>query len=162
MRSIVILACTLAGLTVLPSHAFAQVNPLILGVWKLNLAKSVYQLGPPPSAQTQVFEPSGDGVKVSVETTVGDGGPIAYRYTANLDGREYPMEGDLTPNGAETIALMGIDAFTTDATFSKAGEVVLTTRIQMSIDGRVLTLTSKGTNRNEQPTHSVTVFDKQP
>ena len=71
------------------------------------------------------------------------------------------MDGDLTPNGAETIALTRLDAHTVAATLRRTGEVVLTIRIATSSDGRVLTLTSTGTNRNEQPTDSVTVFDKQ-
>jgi hypothetical protein len=152
----------LTALVVAPAPpVLAQMNPLAFGTWTLNLAKSVYTLGPPPKAQTQVYQPSGTGVSVSVETITGDGGRIAYGYTANVDGRPYPIEGALTPNGAGTVALATIDAFTTEAILRLADEVVLTIRIQVSRDGRVLTLTSKGTNRNEQPTHSVAVFDKQ-
>lgn len=161
MRFSVFVVCALAFFTVGPNAGFAQVDPVAFGTWKLNLARSVFSLGPPPVAQTQVWEPLGEGVKVSVETVAGPGVRIEYGYTANVDGQEYPMAGDLTPNGAETIALTRLDAHTMDATLRRTGEVVLTTRIAISSDGRVLTLTSKGTNRNEQPTDSVTVFDKQ-
>jgi hypothetical protein len=143
-----------------PCHGFAQVNPLIFGGWRLNLAKSVYSLGPPPTAQTQKYEPSDDGMKVAVETIAGNGVRIAYGYTANLDGKQYPMSGEFTPNGADTIAIVGIDAFTTEAILRRAGEVVLTTRSVISKDGKVLTLTSRGTNLSERPTNSVTVLDK--
>lgn len=160
MRSIVFVVCALTFLAVCPSTGFAQVDPVTFGTWKLNVAKSVFSLGPPPAAQTQVWERSGEGVKVSVETVTGPGSRIEYGYTANVDGQEYPMDGDLTPNGAETIALTRLDAHTIAATLRRTGEVVLTIRIATSSDGRVLTLTSTGTNRNEQPTDSVTVFDK--
>ena len=152
--------CTAVFVAAFPRPGFAQVNPLIFGTWKLNLAKSVYSLGPPPKAQTQKYEPSGEGINVTVETLAGNGFKIAYRYSANLDGREYPMSGELTPNGADTIAINRIDAFTIEAILRRAGDVVLTTRTVMSRDGKVLTHTSKGTNVKEQPTDSVTVFDK--
>jgi hypothetical protein len=150
-----------AFVTGLPQPGITQVNPSTFGTWQLNLTKSVFMLGPPPVAQTQVWRPSGEGMTVSVETLASPGVRIEYGYTANVDGEEYPIEGELTPNGAETIAIERIDALTTVATLRQTGEVVLTIRIQISSDGRILTLTSKGTNRNEQPTHSVAVFDKQ-
>lgn len=162
MRSSVLsVVCALTYLTASPSCVFAQVDPTAFGIWKLNLAKSVFRLGPPPMDQTQAWEPSGEGVRVSVETVTGPGSRILYFYTANVDGHDYPMDGDLTPNGAETIALTRLDPHAILATLKRTGEVVLTIHIALSADGRVLTLTSTGTNRNEQPTNSVTVFDKQ-
>lgn len=143
-----------------PHSGLAQVNPLRFGTWNLNLAKSEYSLGPPPRSQTQTYEPSGDGMKVTVETIAGNGARIVYGYTANLDGKEYPVTGGLTPNGADTIAVNELDAFTIEATLRKAGEVVLTTTSVISKDGKMLTLRSRGTNVSEQPTNSVTVFDK--
>ncbi|PYR38384.1 MAG: hypothetical protein DMF90_03475 [Acidobacteria bacterium] len=138
-----------------------SVNPLLFAAWKLNLARSVYELGPPPKAQTQKYEPFGDGMRVAVETISGNGARIAYGYAVKLDGMEYPMEGERTPNGAETITVRSVDAFTTEATLRRGGEIVLRIRSVLSRDGKVLTLTSKGTNLNELPTNSVTVFDRQ-
>ena len=143
-----------------PRSGLSQVNSLLFGTWKLNLAKSVYQLGPPPTAQTQTYEPSGGGMKVSVETIAGNGARITYGYVAELDGKPYVMHGELTPNGAETIAIHNIDAFRSEAILRRGGEVVLTIRSVISQDGKTLTLTSRGTNLREQPTNSVTVFDK--
>jgi hypothetical protein len=161
MRALTTALCAAALVAASPHTGLAQVNPSTFGTWQLNLAQSVFMLGPPPMAQTQVWEPAGEGVTVSVETVPVAGVRIAYGYTANVDGVEYPIEGDLTPNGAETIALESIDAQTTVARLRRTGEVVLTTRIRISSDGRTLTLTSSGTNRNEQPTHSVMTFDRQ-
>jgi hypothetical protein len=137
-----------------PSLGFAQskVNPAIFGTWKLNLAKSVYQLGPPPKTQRQVYEPFGDGLRVSVETITDNGARIAYGYAASLDGQEHPITGELTPNGATTIALRVRDSFIIEATLRRGADVVLTTRIVLSQDGTMLTITSKGTNLKELPT----------
>ena len=39
-----------------------------VGTWKLNVAKSKYNPGPPPKSQTYQFEPSGaNGVKFTAE-----------------------------------------------------------------------------------------------
>jgi hypothetical protein len=146
---------------VLVPQVSAEVNPLLFGTWKLNLARSVYELGPPPKAQTQKYEPSEDGMRVAVETISGNGARITYGYAVKLDGQQYPMEGERTPNGADTIAVRTIDPFTTEATLRRSGEVVLTIRSVLARDGKVLTLTSKGTNANELPTNSITVFDRQ-
>ena len=154
-------AFLLVVVLVLVPRVGAEVNPLLFGTWKLNLARSVYELGPPPKAQTQSYEPSDGGMRVAVETISGNGARIAYGYAVKLDGMEYPVEGERTPNGADTIAVRSIDQFTTEATLRRSGEVVLTIRSVLSRDGKVLTLTSKGTNANELPTNSITVFDRQ-
>jgi hypothetical protein len=160
LRPALLFVFALAIQNAAPDRANTSVNPFLFGTWTLNVERSVYQLGPSPRTQTQIYEPSGDGLKVAVETITGDGGRITYGYTARLDGREYPMEGDLTPNGAETIAIRRIDSLTTQAILRRRGEVVLTIRSVLSPDGKLLTLTSKGTNTSELPTNSVTVFDK--
>ena len=54
---------------------FAQTDPFI-GTWKLNLAKSKYSPGPPPKSQTATYDAAGDGVKVTVKGTNGQGQPI--------------------------------------------------------------------------------------
>jgi hypothetical protein len=160
LRPALMFVVALSSQSAAQDPANTSVNPLLFGRWTLNVERSVYQLGPPPRSQTQVYEPSGDGMKVAIETITGDGGRIGYGYTARLDGREYPVEGELTPNGADTIAIRRIDALTIQAILRRRGEVVLTTRSVLSSDGKLLTLTSKGTNTSELPTNSVTVFDK--
>jgi len=151
----------LAAVLLLSQVVPPSVNPLLFGSWTLNLAKSVYELGPPPKSQTWKYEPFGDGMRVAVETISGNGARIAYGYAVKLDGREYPIEGERTPNGADTISVLSVDALTTDATLRRGGEIVLKIRSVLSRDGKVLTLTSKGTNLNELPTNSVTVFGRQ-
>jgi hypothetical protein len=43
----------------------------------------------------------------------------------------------------------------------KSGKVVLTTRSVVSKDGKIRTVTGKGTNANGQATSNVTVYEKQ-
>ena len=152
--TVLVLAAVASGLLL------AQSNPAI-GTWKLNVAKSKYSPGPPPKSQTSTIEAAGNGVKVTTEGVAGDGSKIAYSYTANYDGKDYPVTGTGTPSGEDTIALKRVDANTFTSTGKKAGKVVTTNRTVYSQDGKSRTITVKGTNASGQPTNTVAVYDKQ-
>ena len=159
MKKISVFA-TLVVLAVLASGILlAQSNPFI-GTWKQNTAKSKYSPGPAPQSQTQTAEAQGSGVKVSTEGTAADGSRLAWSYTANFDGKDSPISG-MGPNGADTIALKRINPNTAEASLKKAGTVVLTGRQVVSKDGKVMTVTVKGTDANGKAVSRVIVFDKQ-
>jgi hypothetical protein len=74
-------------------------NPAI-GTWKLNLAQSKYDPGPPPKSQTHVVEPFGaNGIKLTAEGVAADGSRVAYSYTSNNDGKDNPYVGVGAPAG---------------------------------------------------------------
>jgi hypothetical protein len=146
---------------VLPRQATAQVNPQRFGTWKLDVAKSKYSPGPPPKAQTRKEEPSGDGIKVTVEGIAGNGSKIAYSYIAKYDSRDYAQKGIGMPNGSDTIALKRVDDQTIELILKRKGKVVQNTKSVLSSDGRTLTFTSSGTNPAGQPTNVVSVWSKQ-
>jgi len=50
------LLVVIAFVALLPHPAFAQIDPRILGTWKLNLAKSTCEPGPPPASLTVTRE----------------------------------------------------------------------------------------------------------
>jgi hypothetical protein len=150
--TIVVLATLLSGVLL------AQGDPFV-GTWKLNTAKSIYSPGPGPRSLTRTFEAQGNGVKASTEGTAADGSHIAYSYTENYDGKDNPISGTGAP--ADTIALKRINPNTIEVTEKKAGKVLVTRRIVVSKDGKVLTATGKGTNANGQSASNVTVWDKQ-
>lgn len=144
-----------------PHAGFAQSDPRI-GTWKLNLAKSKYDPGPPPKSQTTKFEAAANGaVKDITEGIAADGSRVAYSWTAKNDGKDYPEIGVGTPNGADTIAIKRIDEYTFESIQKKAGKVVLTNRTVYSKDGKLRTITGKGTNTSGQPTNNVVVYDRQ-
>jgi len=145
----------------LPDAWFAPSNPRF-GIWTLNAAKSSDTSKPLPTRQTQTDEPSGDEVTSTIEGSAGDGSRISYTFTASYyDGKDNHMIGVGIPNGADTLALKGIDDHTFETTLKRAGKVVLTTRQVISQDGMMLTVTTKGTSQGGQPTSSVLVYDKQ-
>jgi hypothetical protein len=143
-----------------PGVLRAQSNPLA-GTWKLNTAKSKYSPGPAPQSQTRTVEADGNGVKVSIEGTAADGSHIAYGYAAKFDGKDNAFSGTGVPGGADTTSLKRIDTNTYEATNKKAGKVLSTVRSAVSKDGKVLTVTVKGTNADGQPVSNVLIYDKQ-
>ena len=138
----------------------AQSNPA-LGTWKLNVAKSKYVGTPAPKSNTTTITAQGDGVKVSVEGVAGDGSRIAYSYMTNLDGKDSAISGVGAPGGEDTIAVKRVDANTTTSTAKKAGKVTATTRTVISKDGKVRTVTAKGTDDQGKPLSVAAVYDKQ-
>ena len=134
--------------------AFAQA----VGTWKLNLAKSKYQQGLAPKSTTLVYEAAGQGIKVTVDTVPADGAPIHYAYTANYDGKDNPVVGN--PD-ADMAARTRVNATTTKLVNKKGGKVMSTVTIVTSGDGKMLTITTEGTNAKGQKVDSVAVYDKQ-
>jgi len=147
------------GLAVLAVSAglWAGDAPFI-GTWKLNLAKSKYTPGPPPKSQVIKFEPNGDGVKSTTEMVDANSNKFTATYTAYYDGKDYSFVG--LPDYDST-ALTRIDTNAADFINKKAGKVVRTGRRELSKDGKVLTITSRGTNAKGQPFTNVAVYDKQ-
>jgi deoxyribose-phosphate aldolase len=77
------------------------------------------------------------------------------------DGKDSAVSGTGFPNGADTIAVKRIDANTSTATGKKAGKVVYTRRLVVSKDGKIMTITAKGTDEQGHLTSSTSVWDKQ-
>src|SRR5262245_13998650 len=100
----------------IPQIVVAQDSNPRTGNWKLNLAKSTYSPGPPPRSPKRKDEQSRDSIKTTVEGITADATRIAYSYTANYDGKDYPMTETGAPNGADMIAIKRIDDYTTEAT----------------------------------------------
>lgn len=132
-------------------------NPRV-GSWQLNVAKSKYSPGPAPKSQTLKIEASGEGEKVTSEITTAAGARTVTQYTANYDGKDYPLTGsDLS----DTVTLKRIDARTSERTDKKGGKVMQTFRRVVSRDGKTMTVTIKGTNAQGQTVSNVVVFEKQ-
>ena len=143
-----------ALVVVLGSTALAQA----VGAWKLNLAKSKYQQGQAPKSTTLVYEAAGAGIKVTVDTAPAAGAPIHYAFTANYDGKDVPVIGN--PN-ADMAARTRVNATTTKLVNKKGGKILSTLTLVVSADGKMLTITTTGTDAQGQNIDSVAVYDKQ-
>jgi hypothetical protein len=136
----------------------AQTSDPRIGTWKLNVAKSKYSPGPAPQSLTVKVEPSGQGEKVTTEFVNADGTRTTTEYTANFDGKDYPLTGSQI---ADTVSLKRSNARTTVRTDKKGGKVAQTLRRIVSNDGKTMTVTTKGTNAQGQTVNNVAVFEKQ-
>jgi hypothetical protein len=145
-------------LLALSSILVAQTDPT-LGTWRLNVAKSKYSPGPAAVSETRIYEVApGGGVKATFNRVEAGGMKRTITYTAMYDGKDYPYMG--SPD-ADMISLKRIDANTIEAVQKKNGKVSLTTRAVISPDGKTRTLTTTGTNAQEQKINNVLVFDRQ-
>ena len=89
----------------------------IMGVWQADLKRSRFS-GDAPQAHSRKYEPAGEGYKLSVEGLSAKGKRISWEYTANYDGKDYPVKGSPT---VDTISLTQVDDRTTLGIFKKGG-----------------------------------------
>jgi hypothetical protein len=137
------------------SVLLAQSNPFV-GTWKLNLASSKYNPGPPPQSQTRTWDASG---MVKVDGIGASGKPFSYGYSIKGDGKDYPTVGAI-PNKADMISTKKIDANTYEAKFTTAGKQVETTTFTVSNGGKTLTIHAKG-SADAGFVENLQVLDKQ-
>jgi hypothetical protein len=140
------------------SSVSAQSKNPGMGTWKLNIAKSKFNPGPAPKSLIVKFEPAGKGVKLTTEGIGADGKPTATEYTANYDGKDYPLKGSAL---ADTVSLKRPDALTTLRTDKKDGKVVVTYKRVVAKDGKTFTVAIKGVNPKGEPFNNTLVFEKQ-
>jgi hypothetical protein len=99
----------------------------------------------------------GEGEKVTSESVFATGAKTVSVYTANYDGKPYPITGSET---ADTVMLKRVDANTSERTDSKGGKAVQTLVRVVSKDGKTMTVTVKGSNAQGQAVNNVVVFEK--
>jgi hypothetical protein len=143
---------------VLRGTALAQSDPFI-GTWRLNLAKSKYDPGPPPMSVTLVREPwETDGIKEVATVVLADGTRSTSEVSAHFDGKDYRFT---THPTLDTAALKRVNANTISFTGKKGGKVVGTRKLVVSKNGKMTTETWTVMNAKGQTLHAVAVFDKQ-
>jgi hypothetical protein len=129
-----------------------------LGTWKLNVAKSKFNPGPAPKDATITFEQSGKGVKSMQQMTNAKGEKISGSYTAEYNGKDYPITG--SPS-ADTVALKFAGGNTVQRVDKKGGKVVSTFMRSVAADGKTMTVTQKGTTPDGKPVDHTMIFEKQ-
>jgi hypothetical protein len=132
-------------------------NPIV-GTWTLNLAKSKFNPGPAPKSQTRTYAQTAQGTALTFNGVAADGSAVSGQSTFKYDGKDYPITG--SPD-FDTLSLKRINGSTVKSTQKKAGKVVGTTTRTISAHGKVLTLSSKGTDAKGMSYDNVLVFDKQ-
>ena len=130
----------------------------IMGTWKLNLAKSKFDPGPPPKSVIRKHEPHSNGIKVTTDTFEANGEHSHWELTAAFDGKYYPITGSAQ---RDEVAFKRIDAYTVESTNKDKGKGTTRGIWRVSKDGKTLTATVEGTFSQGQRVNMVRVFDKQ-
>ncbi len=116
-----------------------DVSPLV-GTWRLNVARSIFASG--PSAYSRVtcrIERWRDGLRVVYDMVGVRGGVTHWEWTGRMDGKDYALEG---VEEVVTNAYSRIDDRTFSIVTKLDGRPTTTTRIFISSDGKVMTVTS--------------------
>jgi hypothetical protein len=159
MKRIVWLVALLVA-AVFAYSAVAQDNPF-LGTWKLNVAKSKFEGAPAPKSLTRTITADGSGAKYSFEGVSADGKPFAYSFSSNYDGKDSAITGTGAPYGADSITLKHISPSKTEGTLKKGGKEVAKVTAEVSKDGKVATIRSKGKGTDGKEVATDSVYDKQ-
>jgi hypothetical protein len=122
------------------------------GTWKLNVAKSKFNPGPPPQSVTVTSTPDGT---FSVEEVDGQGKPVKFSHPWS-GGKEVPV------NGIENATwISNVRSRTIDDTMKVGGKTVEKVHVVLSPDGKTVTATIDETDPNGQRVHNVEVYEKQ-
>ena len=151
-------AALVLSLACLAPAGHAQPKDPAIGSWKLNPEKSKYNPGPPPKALATRFEAAGKGIKNTTDFTNAEGKAFTIVYTAEADGKDYPLAGSAT---ATAVSLKRLADGSVERTDKKDGQVVQTLVRKVSSDGKTLTVTQKGKTAKGAPIENVMVFDRQ-
>ena len=145
------LACSLRALAV-------DADDPILGVWKLNLARSKYIPGPPPRSQTRTYRLKDDEIFVTIDTVDAHGQrQPTIEFPERYDGKEYPVKGSAL---GDMLTLKRINNYLSEATVSHAGTVVALTRRIITDEGKTLMLIYQEPS-TEHPVDNVIVYERQ-
>jgi hypothetical protein len=121
--------------------AVAQAQASFAGTWELDRFKSVYEpVATQPQRRVLTLEVKGDDIVSRAQTWRGDAVNEVV-ITAKLDGKEYPV-----PNQPATVAFKRSNATTIVRTAMLGGKLSETQTWALSADGKVLTITSEGTD----------------
>jgi hypothetical protein len=156
-RAVAVSAAIIAVLT--EPCGLARAQSLWFGVWKLNLAKSTYNPGPPPYRSVACkIEPWDDGFKVTYDIVHPRGGTTHLEWTGKLDGQDYAVQG---ADEVVTNAYRQIDERTYEVVVKFDGTIAATTRMALSPDGRTITTVTPGRNARGEDISTTTVYERQ-
>ena len=157
-----VLAVVALGLVVvLAGTMLAQSSrPTNIGSWMLNVAKSNVVAGTAALSKSATFtvEVAGEGAKVTVDSVAADDTVRHWAYTANYDGKDYPITGNC--QYGDVVAVTRVDDNTTSSIYKQGGKVTITQNAVVSADRKTMTITGTGTNSLGQTVNSVAVYDR--
>lgn len=146
----------LTALTLCAFLSAGEPDP-ILGVWKLNLARSRFNPGPAPRSQSRTYIETPQGIQVTIRSVGVNGSSSTIEFPEKYDGRDYPVQGS---DVADALALVRINNLMAEATLKHAGRVVATAKRVITDEGKTLII-SYAEPSLEHPVDNQLVYDRQ-
>jgi hypothetical protein len=144
----------LLGSAVVVAAQTGHITPFT-GTWKLNPAKSRFNPGPPFRSFTLTFTP--DGTR-TLDLIGADGQPVKASLPWS-DGKEVVVA--VTEGMGNVTATSKIHGQSFDDTWKENGKIIEQVHGAVSSDGRTLTITVNGTDKQGRAFHNRLRFDKQ-
>src|SRR4029453_8430191 len=134
---------------------FAQ-NERFIGVWDLNLAKSSITRGAPPRSEMIVNVAEAGGFRSGLSVGTDRGTSVEIRHY-NFDGGFHETEG----SDPRELSFRRVDQNTIEQQTRRNGQITVNRRIEVSADGKTMTLIASGTSGGGQKYEKDTrVYDR--
>ena len=140
----------------------------IIGIWKLNVANSIFSPvllkalnETVPKEATEIYRLVGDQIELTVENTMTGGGRISGRYTWPRYGGVAKAQEDVASFTGVTIIETVIAPGEWYATFLKNDRQFMVVHKVVGIDGKTMSLSSRGTDDQGKPFEQMVVYDRQ-
>lgn len=137
---------------------WGQDRDALIGTWRLDFTESTFASGPPPYARvTCKIEPWEDGLKVTYDMVGERGGVTHWEWMGKLDGKDYALQGieEVVTNAYSRIA-----DHVYEVVAKMDGRITSTTRIVISPDGKVMTVTSTVPNAQSHRVVNTAIYKK--
>jgi hypothetical protein len=131
---------------------------LAVGVWKLDIDKSNFVLGPAPKASVMNIEVCADGLKLSTDTIDHRCNRVHIEAAHKFDGKDYPLTGSPV---ADTLSATRINDYKTEYVWRKQGNVAMATKIIVSLDGKSLRVIRTGIGSLGRMGDELLMYDRQ-
>lgn len=139
--------------------AWGQSEDALVGTWRLNVQRSKYSPGAAPKSNVLTYARTGNCLTAVNDAVSATGAQTRTEFTCvTSDGRDHAVKGSPLYDSS---AYNRIDAFSTQITRRRAGQVVETGTRVLSKDGKTLTITLQGTDAKGQKYSNVVVYEKQ-
>ena len=140
----------------------------IIGIWKLNVANSKFspvllkaKNETVPKEATEIYKLVGDQIELTYENTMTGGGRISGRNT-------WPRYGGEAKAQEEAVSITGVTIIETliapgewYATFLKNDRQFMVVHKVVGIDGKTMSLSSRGTDDQGKPFDQMVVYNRQ-
>ena len=154
-----LIGLVLASFAAFATSASAQSADRGMGTWKLNVQKSKYSPGPAPKAGTiTTTAVAGGSFKTINDQTPPTGASTKFEVTYKFDGKDNKAIGN--PN-ADTQSYSRVDDRHWTVVSKKNGKVTVTSKIEVSADGKSRTTTQTGTDAQGKAVNNFIWYDKQ-